>query len=58
MRALPTEPKKAPAWRTDTMFAEILLDFFVFNDPSGFKRPNFSRKYGAVTTPPLHPITV
>ena len=44
MGALPSAPKNAPAWRTETTFEVTSSDFFLFVDMSGFRRPKCDSK--------------
>lgn len=53
--ALSNAPKNAPACRTATTFDETASLFFWFFTPFSI-RPNDSRKYGALTTPPPIPL--
>lgn len=44
MGALPSAPKKAPAWSTETTLEDTSFAFFVFGDPSALTRPKCALK--------------
>ena len=51
--ALPSAPKNAPAWKTETTLDDTASILAVFSEPSVLIKPKYSKKYGALTILPL-----